>query len=639
MVFIFKKENFFIKRKNREIKFEDILIDDIFQKKEGRKENKIEFPLRRGVFFLILFIGIVLISSFLIYCAFLQIVKGDYYENLAEKNRYKILEFSAERGIIFDRNLTPLVKNEIIFDLVFHPQINISKEDEKNFQEISNFLHLDVKKIILKNINEPEIIIKKKLTHEELIFFQTRIDDFKNFSIQKRIIRNYVDLSSLSHILGYIGQDKNIYDLTGKEGVEKTYNDILKEQKGEIKIDRNAKGEILSKKIESLPKSGENLVLTIDFNLQKIVQEKLKQALRDSREKSGAVIILNPKTGEVLASVSEPSFDNNLFSKGLDKESLEKLNKDPLHPQLNRVISGLYPTGSTIKPFIAVAALEEKIITPQEKIYCPLNLCIKNIFGKKECFVDWKFHGQTDIKRAIAESVNTFFYIIGGGYKVSEYSDPLLQKNFQGLGVQKIKEYLEKFGFGQKTNIDLAGEAEGRIPSPEWKKSYFKNPQNQIWLLGDTYNLSIGQGFLLATPIQLAQGVAAITNNGKIVKPHVAKGILKENGKIEEFKTEITKENIISKETLEVVKEGMLQTVQSPAGSAYRLSSLPIKVAAKTGTAQVISSKDIYQNWIVLFAPYENPQIVMVVLIENVQGLKATAQILAKEILEWYFAK
>ncbi|GAI34230.1 unnamed protein product, partial [marine sediment metagenome] len=256
----------------------------------------------------------------------------------------------------------------------------------------------------------------------------------------------------------------------------------------------------ISREIIEYPQSGNSLILTLDFSLQEKIEEVLTKILREVGSQGGAVVALNPRNGNVLASVSLPYFNNNLFAQGIKLEELQKLNEDKRNPQVNRVISGLYPIGSTIKPLIGSAALEEGVIKETTQFYCPLELCVEHKYtGEPECFSDWKFHGSTQIKRAIAESVNPFFYMLGGGYNRPEFADSRLPKHFEGLGVEKIKRYLELFGLGEKTEIDLPGELEGRVPDQEWKEDYFRNQPRaqQIWYLGDTYNLSIGQGYLL----------------------------------------------------------------------------------------------------------------------------------------------
>jgi len=348
----------------------------------------------------------------------------------------------------------------------------------------------------------------------------------------------------------------------------------------------------------------------------------------------------------VLASVSLPGFDNNLFSRGISSEELKALKENPLKHQLKRAIGGLYPTGSAIKPFIALAALEENIIDPQKELYCPLELCVPNQYNPEEaeCFSDNSFHGWTNFKRAIAESVNPYFFMLGGGYKApkstSPFYDERLPRNQEGLGARRIEQYLKLFGFGTSTKVDLPGELSGRIPTPEWKEQYFSTAEGRKWYLGDTYNLSIGQGYFLATPLQLALAVSVIANGGVLFEPQFTNKIIEaETGAVREVPAEVVRKDFLKQENLRLVREAMREAVRSPAGSAYLLNSLPVKVAAKTGTAQTHPSKEVYHNWITVFAPYDNPEIVLVVLAEKVQGLQVVAKRVANEILYWYFTR
>ncbi|GAI36964.1 unnamed protein product, partial [marine sediment metagenome] len=257
--------------------------------------------------------------------------------------------------------------------------------------------------------------------------------------------------------------------------------------------------------------------------------------------------------------------------------------------------------GSTIKPLIGIAALEEEIIKEETTFFCPLELCLEHKYTKElKCYSDWKFHGLTSIEKAIAESVNPFFYIIGGGYEAPKSADPRLVEYFEGLGSRKIAQWLRKFNLGEKTGIDLPGEVTGRVPDPEWKENYFSDRPRaqQIWYLGDTYNLAIGQGYILVSPLQVAVAFQSIANQGKIFKPRLVKKNLFSD---EEKEIEILKETSINPESIEIVREGMRRAVASPSGSAFFLNDLPVKVAVKTGTAQT-SIKDVYHNWITLFA-------------------------------------
>ncbi|MDP2910057.1 MAG: penicillin-binding transpeptidase domain-containing protein, partial [bacterium] len=302
---------------------------------------------------------------------------------------------------------------------------------------------------------------------------------------------------------------------------------------------------------------------------------------------------------------------------------------DAKKPLFNRAISGLYPSGSTIKPIIATAALEEKTISPSKKINDIGYIEIKNKYDPNIVYRRHGIqpHGWVDMRQAIAVSSNIYFYTVGGGYK-----------DQAGLGPTRIKKYLELFGWGSKTRIDLPGEADGFIPSPEWKKQVKK----EIWWDGDTYNMSIGQGDILTTPIQMASSFAAIANGGTLYKPQVVKEIVNENKDVvEEIKPEIMNSDFVEPNSLKVVREGMRMAVtaeDAPHASSYSLNFLPVSAAAKTGTAET-PGKNVYHNWITVFAPYDNPEIVLTVMLENVPGVQAAALPVARDILQWYFTK
>jgi len=268
---------------------------------------------------------------------------------------------------------------------------------------------------------------------------------------------------------------------------------------------------------------------------------------------------------------------------------------------------------------MGVAALEEGVIKPNTQLYCPLEICVQNPWfaDKQDCYADWKYHGTSDLRRAIAESVNTFFYQIGGGYK-----------DFVGLGAIKIKKWLQVFNWGSKTGIDLPEEGAGILPNP-----------GDDWHLGDTYHLSIGQGSFSMTPLQVASAYAAIANGGTLFQPQVVQEVVdSEKNVLEKFEPKILREISAKAENLKVVKEGMRQAVTSPQGSSYLLSSLPVSAAAKTGTAQT-GKEDVYHNWVTVFAPYDDPQIVLSIVIENVQGVQAAALPAAQDVLNWYFSR
>jgi penicillin-binding protein 2 len=545
-----------------------------------------------------------------------------------------ISKIKSERGVIYDKNFKQLVFNRPNFDLILKKDDlpKDEKERERVLKEVSQILKIDFEKLKEKiNSQEEKIKIFENLDHQTLIVLETKIDELSGFEIEKRIEREYLDGDTSSHLIGYLGKA----DFEGKEGIEKSYDQILKENPGKILIERDAKGRILSQKIVELPKPGKSLVLWLDFDLQKKIKEEMEKKMKEVGARGGAAVAIDPKTGGILALVSLPSFDNNLFSKGILQEDWEKLQKDPKNPLLNRATSGQYLFGSTVKPFIALAALQEKIISPNKKIDCQGKIEIPHRYNPEIIyeFKDWTVHGPTDIRKAIAESCNVFFYTIGGGYQDQE-----------GLGPSKIKKYLETFGFGKLIDSDfpIPSFAKGLIGDPEWKKEKF----GESWWDGDTYNMSIGQGYILTTPLQVARAYAAIANGGKLLKPRFVKEIVdEEKNVIETIQPEVEREIQTDPKNLQIVKEGMRWAVtgqNSPHASCIALNELPVAVAAKTGTAQV-SRKDCencYTIWISVFAPYEDPKIVLTIMLEDVKGrLSQVVVPVAKEVLNWYFGK
>jgi len=642
---IFKNKK--VKKKSGEIEMEEIFLDNFLEKQKENLEifdKRLEIPLTKQILYLFLLSSFILIGVLWISCFRFQITKGEDYKILSEKNKFAVLKIQASRGVIYDRNLEQLVWNQSSFDLILD-ESQLPKEGSEREEIIK-----EVSRIIGLDIEIESALVAENLPYQTLISLEAEIEKFPGFFIKESSIRKYKDYYSLAHILGYMGkikaseleecQECSILDFVGREGLENSYEKILREKKGKIQIERTAEGKEISREIVEYPDSGNSLILTLDLSLQEKIEQILTETLEEIGSQGGAAVALDPRQGNVLASVSLPSFDNNLFAQGIKLEELQKLNEDKRNPQVNRVISGLYPIGSTIKPLIGSAALEEGIIKETTQLYCPLDLCLENIYTKeKECFSDWKFHGLSKIKRAIAESINPFFYMIGGGYDRPGFADSRLPKHFEGLGIERIKEYLKLFGLGEKTKIDLPGESRGRVPDQEWKENYFANQPRaqQIWYLGDTYNLSIGQGYLLTTPLQIASAFSAIANGGVLYQPKIVDKIINsEKELVEEKKSEIIRKDFINLANLEIIRQGMKQAVTSPVGSAFRLNSLPIEVAAKTGTAQ-IGLENIYQNWITVFAPYDNPEIVLTIVIEKVEGMRITSQKVAQEVLEWYF--
>ena len=638
------------RRFKEDIEPHDVLLDNLAQKKDeeiGVTEKKFEVPLSKNSLWFFLFLSLTLILILFFRTFQLQILENRKFLAEARENKFIISSIKAERGIIYDKNLNQLVLNQPGFDLVLDKENLPEDENEKNkvIEEVSDIIRKDpeeLKKKIEEDKNQ-KILILENIDHQTLIAFETRKNDLLGFKTEKNSIRNYKDGEIFAHLIGYTGkitadeykaspEGYSISDYVGRAGIEKSYEDVLRVTPGKLQIERDALGNMLSREVVSLPESGKSLILWLDSDLQKKVTEELEKTLKEIGAKNGAVVALDPKTGGILSLVSIPSFDNNIFNKGTDPDELENLFQNPQKPLFNRAISGTYLTGSTIKPLIASAALEEKIISPSKKINDNQGfITIPNPWNPDQPTIkkDWTIHGWTDMRKAIAESCNVYFYTVGGGYE-----------DQQGLGPTKIKKYLDLFGWDEKTGVDLPAEVAGFVPDKEWKKKNFGNS----WVDGDTYNLAIGQGFIRITPLEVAIAFSAIANGGKLLQPQVVQKIIdtsKDSVQVlEEKQPKIIRDNFIDPGNLEIVREGMRWAVtgeNSPRASSITLNSLPFTSAAKTGTAEL--GNDHYNNWVTVFAPYDNPQIVLTIVLENVDKLQVAALPVAKEILNWYFTK
>jgi len=626
----------------------EILLDRLAKRGEeegGVSKRKIEVPLLKNIIQRFLFFSILVLSVLFLRTFQFQVLEGENFLAQANENKYFWRKIQAERGVIYDSNLKQMVFNLLSFDLVCKknslPQSEI--EQEEILREVSQVLQMDYQ--VLKDIIEKEqdsaVLISENLDHQTLIVLETKIGELPGFEIEQHLIRDYRQGQGFSHLIGYMGKIRkeelrgdpefySISDYVGRTGIEKSYEEVLRKNPGKIRIERDALGNIISKEIISLPESGKSVVLWLDSDLQEKITEELEKELQIVGAKSAVAVALDPRTGGVLSLVSLPYFDNNAFSMGQSEKIEEILNNED-KPLFNRVISGRYPTGSTIKPLIASAALQEGIISPDKKINCQGKITVQDFWDPEKI---WEYedrtHGWTDLRKAIAESCNVYFYQIGGGYEEQK-----------GLGPTRIKQYLELFGWGEETGIALPFEATGFIPDKEWKKRVL----GQGWWDGDTYYLSIGQSYLLVTPLEVVTSFLPIANNGKLLQPQVVKQIVDASINpmrvVEEIEPKVIRENFIDLKNIEIVREGMRQAVtgmNSPHASAVSLNSLPVSAAAKTGTAET-PAENLYHNWVTVFAPYENPEILLTIMIEEVEGIRAAALPVAKEVLNWYFTK
>lgn len=571
---------------------------------------------------------------------YLQIAQGKKYKEWAETNRVRQIPIIAQRGIIYDRNQRPLVSNIPNFYLSITPSDLSSNPDDKIkiLQKISEILdilpeEIEEKLSAFSAYNYQSIPVKTGISYEQAVKLEILAHALSSVQVEMGIGRKYDIPRSLSHIIGYLRKvDKKDLennsdffptDDAGKAGLELQYEKVLRGSYGKKQIEVDALGRQTTVLAKEDPIAGDNLILTIDFELQKKSEEILRKHLSAHGLKRGAIIISEASTGEILAMASAPFYDNNIFSGELSAKDYGLLINDPNKPMFNRAISGEYPSGSTVKPVFAAAALEDGLITEKTSFLSTGGIKINEWF-----FPDWKQggHGTTNVRKALAESVNTFFYIIVGGL----LDDSLKNYKIPGLGVEKLKAYAKKFGLSAKLGIDLPAEAAGFFPNPEWKEKEKKEP----WYIGDTYHLAIGQGDVLVTPMQVNFWTAAIANGGTLFRPYVVKTILHQDGTAGTTAPKIINKNFIKQENVEIVRLGLRDGVIY--GSSSALGDLNFQVAGKTGTAQWGTNKTPHA-WFTGFAPYNNPEIAITVLLEEGGEGSKTAVPIAKEILWWYF--
>lgn len=421
-------------------------------------------------------------------------------------------------------------------------------------------------------------------------------------------LRTYVAESGLAQTIGYIS-----FERQGVNGLEEKFNEELLGLEGKTLTEINVSGAIISESTLVIPQKGKNIETSLWLELQRELYTQIRNLMLEKGFRGGAGIILDPHSGEILALTSLPDFNQNNLH---DAAYLEDLLSNPSKPFFNRAISGLYAAGSIVKPFIALGALQEKIIDPKQKILSTGELIVPNPYDpeRPSIFLDWKAHGLVDMQDALAASSNVYFYTIGGGHK-----------NIKGLGAHRIKYYLNLFGLGKKTGIELDQEKEGFIPDPESKLK--AGAKDSTWRIGDTYNLSIGQGDVMITPIQAARAIAMVASSGTLISPTLLKNP-------EKNKNKFARNLSMNKNNFEIVKEGLRQAVTR--GTAQALNGLPFHVAAKTGTAQS-GKRDRVHSWVIGYAPAENPEIAFVIVLEEgpVHNLVGAPKA-ARDVLLWY---
>lgn len=578
------------------------------------------------------FVGVFLVL-FIVFAAlfsrayWMQVVKGSEYRALAESNRIRSQVILPKRGLIYDRNGQILAENIPSFDVRavdrLLPQDAAARAEVlAKLGQTLNLQIADMERIIASSTDPDEsVVLKRDVPYDRAIAVKILAAQEAGIEVAVGSKRRYVNspqFMSLSHILGYVGaitveelvekraEGYRQIDTIGKTGVEDSYESILRGQPGERLYEVDARRHITAVVGEKEAVDGRDLMLTIDADLQQAAETALRKEMEKDDLKRGVVIAINPQNGEILTAVSWPAYDNNLFSGTVSSSAYLALLDNPDNPLLPRAWSGIYPSGSTAKPVIATAALAEGVITPQTTVHSVGGLQVGPWF-----FPDWKAggHGAVNVRSAIAWSVNTFFYYIGGGYN-----------NFVGLGVDRLTKWMRNFGLGGKTGLDVFGELAGFVPSQEWKKK----TKGEDWFIGDTYNLSIGQGDLLVTPLQVAVFTSEIANGGLKIRPHFIKSPTSSV-------LGPTSERVAPKDAVQTVRLGMRDTVIY--GSGRALAGFPVPVAGKTGTAQWRSDRPNHA-WFAAFAPFEKPEIVVTVLLEEGEEGSRTAIPVAREVLD-----
>jgi len=608
--------------------FEEVLADS--GESEQRFRNKDEIRNFRWLYIIASLLLLALVGR----GAFLQVFQVSKYRGLAEGNRLRSLTLSAPRGVLYDRFGEQLVQNVPSYNLVMVPADVPADEEERKalFKEIIKLFDIDPGKpekvYSTQDRNSFNAVsLVKDVPRDKSIIIQSHPTRYPGVAIRAVAVRKYAASSIMAHVVGYIGKlsaeeykDHQDYDLTdsiGKAGVELSYEKDLKGNNGSESVEVDALGQVVSVLGTKPSIAGSNLKLTIDLGLQKKLFESLQNAAKRSKEKRAAAVAINPQNGEILALVSIPSFDINKFAKGITTKDYAGLTNDPDQPLFNRPLSGSYSPGSTFKPFVATGSLAAGKIDENTTFF---DTGVIEVGGQK--FRGWKpgGHGEVNVIRAIANSVNGFFFSIGGGYG-----------DIEGLGIRAIDKIASAFGFGSPLGVDLPGEAGGLLPTPDWKKKIWQ----QSWFLGDTYNASIGQGFVLVTPLQLVDATAAIANGGTLWWPHMGLAIENSQGESRKIEPLALNQQVGPHKDIEIVRRGMRATVAGGTGRA--LANLPIKVAGKTGTAQFGTGEP--HAWFTAFAPYDKPTIALAILVEEAGEGSDFSVPVAKDVLYYYFTR
>jgi len=575
-------------------------------------------------------IVIVVMLTLISRLGYLQVLEGDYYSNLADGNRIRLIPAMAPRGLFYDRNGALLVSNRPGFTVSLLSLVGPVSDDV--VARLANLLKLS-KEDIYNKINQhtgfDPIHIKSDVGPEIITVLEEKKDDYPGVVVEVQPIRNYINMELGAHIFGYVseinetelearkGQGYKASDIIGKFGLEKVYDKELRgiDGGGQVEVDVTGKPvQILGKK-EPIP--GCNLTLTIDENIQKAAEKAIDEQLaflqtktEYKKAKAAAAVVMNPKTGEIIAMVSRPAFNPNLFGGGISTKDWDFINNNPYHPLDNKVISGEYPPGSTFKVVTGAAALEEHKVTPEEKILdTGKHWIIPKVNAEGEAL------GWIDFRVALAKSDNVYFYEMGNR-----------------LGIDLLEKYARMFGLGAVTGINLPYETDGLVANRRYKEKVYK----EDWYLSETFDAAIGQGFQLVTPLQIAEVYSQIANGGTRYRPYLVSQITAPDGTIvKKFSPEKMGELNISKPTMNLIRESLRDVALEggTAGSVFK--DFPVSIAGKTGTAENPHGSD--HGWFVAYGPYENPEYVVVVIVEQGGFGASSAVPIGKKILEAAF--
>lgn len=542
----------------------------------------------------------------------LQIAEGNKYRKLAEENAAKTVPALAPRGLIYDRNGKVLVQNRAIFSLQILPQL-LSSDEKKRDKVLGEVSRLLGQKVEYKFSAHQPMIVRENVDLKTALCIAEKKDELEGVVISSRPVRSYPQGGIAAHVLGYVGEVeaedlKNEGEggyrrgsIVGKDGVEKFFDQMIRGEDGGKKVEVDVYGSPV-RLLESFdPIPGANVVLTIDSDLQKAVEGALGY-------RPGAVVVLDPNTGEILALASHPDYDPNLFTGPVERAKWENLSRRR-HPFINRALA-IYPPGSIFKAVTLTAALEEKVVKDDEVFYCPGYYRVNNRVAK--C---WKEsgHGHVTLAEGLVQSCDIVFYELG-----------------KRLGPERIMKYARMYGLGEKTGIDLPQEKRGLVPNEEWKKKQLGEP----WYDGDSINYGIGQGFLQVTPIQMAALYGAVAT-GKRMKPYIVKEIVKPGGEIiYQGRVEEVSRVAAKPKTMEVIRKALKDVVVRGTGIAARVEGMP--AAGKTGTAQ---NPGLPHAWFLCYAPADKPEIVIASFVEHGEHGDRSAAYVARDILEWYKKK